>query len=267
MSDWELEKQARDAVAEAIGNHTVAIDVSRATEEKPSWGTGTFISIKGKFFIVTCRHVVKPQYKSEDLRFLYKLGKSFQWVDKKVITKSSLYEIERIMDKRFPEEIHISNRIYSDDTDDLALLEVDLLVEKMGSYRFFEIKNLDEKTPEVSTQVYLIGFSAELARPVTAKGDIGIFAFYGVTSIIDKEIDSYEYDPRRHFLIDFRTIDNSHSVDPSGLSGCGVWARIASGKDRLWTPNIYLVGVQQSYFKGSQVLKATRIERLIELAK
>ena len=125
MNDSDLEKQARNAVAEAIGYRTVAIDFSRAAKEKDKgWGTGSFVRIGERYCIVTCKHVVKPEYKSEDLRYLYKGGEGFRWVEKEVITKGSLPQIERTIDKRFPREIPILNRLYSDDSDDLVLLEI-----------------------------------------------------------------------------------------------------------------------------------------------
>jgi len=267
MNDSDLEQQARNAVAEAIGYHTVAIDFSRAAKEKDKgWGTGSFVRIGGKYFIVTCKHVVKPEYKSEDLRYLYKGGESFRWVDKEVITKGSLSQIERIIDKKFPSEIPILNRIYSDDLDDFVLLEIGPCAGEIGSNKFLEIKSNDVRGPEANTLVYFMGFSTELTRVVTKKGELGLFIFYGVSSIIDKEINASDFDPKRHFLIDFGPTETGDTIDPHGLSGCGVWARSPSGKDRLWTPNIYLIGIQHGYFRRSRVLKATNINQLIRLA-
>ena len=265
MNNSELEKQALIGVQEVIAWHTVAIDISLGSKNNPDWGTGSLVEIEGRSFIVTCKHVVKPGHRNEDLRFLYRSEKSFQWVDKEVIQNISIHKIYRNVYKTFPREIPITNRIYSNDEDDLVLLEVDSSSSEVGQYRFFNITKLDVLTPEADTPVYFMGFSKELARKATVYGDIGVFPFFGINPIINKTIDSDDFNPEKHFLIDFKTLDDEHNIDPHGLSGCGVWSRIPSGPDRLWTANIYLVGVLHGYFRKSEVLKATRIQRIVQL--
>jgi len=223
------------------------------------------VRIKRKSFIVTCKHVVKPEYRNEDLRFLYRSEKAFQWVDKEVIKKIRIHKIYEGVYKTFPQKIPIVNRVYSDDEDDLVLLEVDISSHEATQYNVFDM-NLDALTPEANTPVYFMGFSRELTRRASIYGDIGVFPFFGISPIIDKKVDSDDFSLERHFFIDFRTFDiDEYNIDPYGLSGCGVWSRTPSGPDKLWTPSIYLVGVQQGYFRRSEVLKATRIERLIQL--
>ena len=83
MDEYELENQASIAVQEAIAWHTLAIDVSLANKDnpdksKPDWGTGSLIRIQGRQFVVTCKHVVRPEYKNEDLRFLYRTKNQFK---------------------------------------------------------------------------------------------------------------------------------------------------------------------------------------------
>jgi hypothetical protein len=223
MNTSELEKQALIGVQEAIAWHTVAIDISLGSKDNPDWGTGSLVKIKGKSFVVTCKHVVKPVHRNEDLRFLYRSEKAFQWVDKEVIKETSIHKIYKSVYRTFPQEIPIINRIYSDDEDDLVLLEVDTSSCEVSQYKFFDI-SLNVLTPEANTPIYYMG------------------------------------------LIDFRTFDtDEYNIDPHGLSGCGVWTRTPSGPDKLWTTNIHLVGVQHGFFRRSEVLKATRIERLIQL--
>ena len=265
MNSSDLEKQAIIGVQEAIAWHTVAIDVSLGSKDNPDWGTGSLVKIKGKSFIVTCKHVLKPGHKNEDLRFLYRSEKAFRWVDKEVIREISIYKIYKHVYKTFPQNIPITNRIYSDDEDDLVLLEVDMSSHEVTQYNFFDM-NLDALTPEANTPVYFMGFSRELARRATMYGDIGVFPFFGISPIIDKKVNSDDFNPERHFLIDFRTFGiDEYNMNPHGLSGCGLWSRTPSGPDKLWTANIYLVGIQHGYFRRSEVLKATRIERLIQL--
>lgn len=266
MTIQDLDEQAFRGVCEAIASHTVVIDVSLVSKQKPDWGTGSLIKINDKFFILSCKHVVKPEYEIDNLRFLYRNIETFQFVEKEVIKKIHPYLIYPNLHKTFPQKLPIIDRIYSDNEDDLVLLEIDSSSEEIKEYNFFEITGRGVKTPEGKTEIYYMGFSRELTVKASMYGDIAVFGFFGWSFTIEKNINTEYFNPIKHFLIEFK-ITNDFNIDPYGLSGCGVWSRKPSGKDKLWTPNVYLIGVQQSYFKESQVLKATRIERLIELAK
>jgi hypothetical protein len=269
MDEYELERQAEIAVHEAIAWYTLAIDVSLANKDnpdktKPDWGTGSLLRIQERSFVATCKHVVRPEYKNEDLRFIYRTEQAFHRVDKDHIKKVSLYSIFSQTDKSYPRKIPIINKLYSDDKDDLVLLEVDPPYEEIESYNFFEIKNMEAKTPEANTPVYFTGYSRDLTRTVTKHGDISVFPYFEVAQIVEKKVESFDYDPKRHFLIEYENI--ADRVNPHGLSGCGVWSRKPSGPNKLWTPNVYLVGIQHGYFKNSQVLTATRVERMLKIA-
>jgi hypothetical protein len=265
MDDRDLEEYAAKGVQERVAWHTVAVDVSLASRDQPKWGTGSLVEIEGKLFLVSCKHLIRPEYRNEDLRVLYRSEVGFKWVDKEVIQKIDIPTVGGKVNKTFPREIPIKNRFYSDDKDDLVILEVDSGLKEEDNVQFFEFKHMDVKTPPVNTPVYLMGFSSELARTVTRYGNIGVFPFFGIHSIVDKQIESYEFDCERHFLIDFDA--TRYDINPFGLSGCGIWTRTPSGPNKLWTPNIYLVGIQHGVFPKSQVLVATRIERLTELVR
>jgi hypothetical protein len=268
MDEYESETQASIAVQEAIAWHTLAIDVSLANKDnpdknKPDWGTGSLIRIRGRQFVVTCKHVVRPEYKNEDLRFLYRTEKSFQHVDKNYIKKIGLRSLITKTHKSYPRYIPLINRLYSDDKDDLVLLEIDPSYEEIDSYIFSEIKNKKIITPAANTPVFFMGYSRDLKRTVTRHGDISVFPYFEINQIIKRNIQSSDYDSKRHFLIEFRSTDNR--VDPHGLSGCGVWTRKPSGPNKLWSSSVYLVGIQRGYFRSSQVLVATRVERMLKL--
>ena len=254
-----MEENMKQAIAEAVDWHSVVIDVSLASGEGPKWGTGALIKTAGKIFIVACRHVVKPQYKNEDLRFLYRPNSTLIFENKEEVRKVPFHKI----DKAYSRTIPVAKRFYSDETDDLALIELDPSTDGIKDLLFSQVTITNSKTPKVSTQVFLMGFSEELARKVTKHGDRAVFPYFEATKITDKKISSDDFDTKRHFLIDFAI--NEASVDPHGLSGCGVWSRLPPEKDRVWTANIYLIGIQTGYFKENQVLKATKIERLINL--
>jgi hypothetical protein len=107
MPSQDLEEQAAKAVQEAVAWHTVAVDVSLALKTQPEWGTGSLIKIKERFFIVSCKHVIRPEYKDEDLRFLYRGSVGFKWVDKQVIQKIDIPTVGGGINKTFPRKIPI----------------------------------------------------------------------------------------------------------------------------------------------------------------
>ena len=266
MDSSDLEEQALIAVQEAIGTHTVAIDISLSSKDKPDWCTGSLILAEGRPLIITCKHAVRPDIKKEDLRFLFRSEKSFQWVTKNQIKKIDIRMLNKNKYKTFPKTIPLTNIIYSNDEDDLALLEVDESWADENINWFLKMDISKAGTPEAGHLVYYMGFSRELSRKATAHGDIGVFPFFGTSTIVTKEMDSTAFNQDSHFLIDFRAFEtDEYNIDPHGLSRCGVWSRTPSGEGNLWTANIYLIGVQNGYFKKNEVLKATKIERVNRL--
>lgn len=259
MDSWTLREHARTAIEEAVAWYTVAIDVSLASENGPNWGTGSLIQLEKRLFILTCRHVVEPQYEEKGLRFLYRNDNSLRFVEKDDIKKWPIHKI----DKAYPQTVPIINRFYSDEIDDLVLLEIDSSSPEIKDWKFHQVAHPDLKTPMANTQVFLMGFSIELARTVTKHGDKGLFLYFDATKIIEKDVYSKQFDTQKHFLIDF-TI-NEDSVDPHGLSGCGVWSCVQLEKDKLWTANLYLCGVESAYFEKSRVLMVTKVERLLQM--
>lgn len=54
------------------------------------------------------------------------------------------------------------------------------------------------------------------------------------------------------------------SIEPNGLSGCGIWYYI-TGDESAGNPRYALLGLQTSYFRQSQVLIGTTLEPLINV--
>lgn len=261
MDKWALEEHARRAVEEAVSNHTVIVDVSLASTTPPDWGTGSLLKIKDRLFIGTCKHVVKPEYRNEDLRVLHRSAAAMKWTEKEKIKDSPLNKLLKGVSRTFSRKISVIERFYSDELDDLVLLELDPLSEgNTEGSQFLSVTDI--KMPKVDMTVYLMGFSAELIKKATKQGDYGAFPYFEATKIVDVSINSNDFDSHRHFLTDFEITKNS--VDPHGLSGCGVWTRLSSGEN-LWTPNLRLVGIQHGYYSKSEVLVATCAERLMKL--
>ena len=264
MINWPLEKHAQIGIKEGVASYTVAIDTSLAAKHS-AWGSGSLIKIGKRFFILTCKHVVKESYSNDKLSFFFKPDKEWQDASINEIKKSSLPELTRkTKGKSFPEEFTIINRFYSDDTDDLVLLELSQSSPQVKKYAFYDLSTRKIVNPEINMSVYLCGFSVELTK-LDKRHGFCLFPYFLGSHISDKKIDSSGFNPSRHFLIDFEKTEDS--VDPHGLSGCGVWTRLPSGEGNLWTPNLYLVGVETCVYEKSQLLGATKVDRISKLIK
>lgn len=257
-----IEEQTKKAIEETTSWYTVAIDVSLASSASPDWGTGSILKFQERLFILTCKHVVKEEYKSEQIKFLFRdeseqKGTYF----KEDIKNASLMELTNIPETSAV-TLDIVDRFYSNDTDDLVLLELDPALKLFREYNIYHMQLDTEILPEVDTVVCLMGFSRELFRKIS-EGHYGFFHCFIASRIVEKNVTDDKYDENRHFLIEYEHKENSVVIN--GLSGCGIWTHIFPEKQEIWTPNLRLVGVQTGIYQRSEVIKATRIERVIEL--
>ncbi|RJP29704.1 MAG: hypothetical protein C4533_01580 [Candidatus Omnitrophota bacterium] len=264
MKNLDLEKNAIKGIREAIAWHTIIVDVSLANTSL-GWGTGTLLEINSRKFILTCAHVVKKEYKNKDLRFIYRSGNSLRDADKDIIKEAPLNDLVEADDKAYSLEIPTINRFYSDFTDDLVMLELEPTAKTISNFVFFDASIGRIISPEIGMATYMLGFSVELTREINKYG-VGNFHYFLGSKIIDFAASDRSIDYNRQFFIDY-SIDD-HSVDLHGLSGCGVWTRKPSGKNNLWSPNLYLVGVQDAFItvtRKFQPIRATRGERITDL--
>jgi hypothetical protein len=265
MFKRDLEEQAINAIAEAISEFTVAIDVSLAVNE-PRYGSGTLLRIEDRLFILTCQHVVQENYENDDLRIFYKPEGSIKFLNKDLLKNTPLPILNKIMNKSFSKQIPIINRYYfKSNEDDLVLLELDPASKLIENFRFFGITKESVLSSNSDMPFYLLGFSSELMRFVN-KREFGIFPCFLGLRLYDKKVENTNYNPDKHFLLEFSLKEDS--INPKGFSGCGVWSRLPSGEKRIWTPNLRLVGIQTSFYPESkpiQPLKATKAERIFSL--
>ena len=257
MNERAKEEHARIGIMEAVAKHTVLLDAP--LPKHPNWGTGSLLKIKDRLFIATCRHVISPKYPDKNIRVLYKGTDPLKWMEKEKIKNYPLHKIHKEISRTYPFEIPVVDRFYSSESDDLLLIELAPSFETVNGSEFFELSEM--RNPEVDMSVYLMGFSQELTKEVM-KDRFGMFGYFEATNIVEKKISTRDFDPTKHFLTDFTFTEET--VDPRGLSGCGVWTRLPSGP-KVWTPNLRLIGIQHGFFKKSQVLVSTRVERLLEL--
>ena len=262
--DWDMEGAARSGVTDAVSWHTIAIDSTEASDIPLNTGTGSLIKVHDRLFILTCAHVVESGYELEKIKFLYRSEQELQTQSKEDILRIPINVLPKTFMSTSPMELPIINRFYASEDCDFVLLELDATNPLLKKYYFFNFNITIDLAPRKDCQIYLMGFSIELHREV--KGDaVVVFPYFTDSIIVDRNINIANYDPDKHFLIDYEVDDDR--VEPKGLSGCGVWSRLPSGNNRLWTSNLRLVGIQTGIYRKYNVLKATKVEKIIEVLK
>ncbi len=257
----ELEKQATHAIRERLSHFTVVVDVS--TKDVPDWGTGSLIKFHNRYFILTCAHVVTPDYPDSELGVLFYPGGTSKYSSKEKIKAMSLPELlQAIPNRSYRQRLDVVKRIYSEPKDDLVFLELNPESEQVSKNEFYDISERGIKVPDPGQGIYLTGFSQELARDL-GKKRMGALPYFELTVLTSRDIELADFDAQREFLVDYPKDESS--VEPKGLSGCGVWVRLPSGKDNVWTPNLYLVGVQKAVYRTNQVLSVTKAEQILKL--
>jgi len=253
------EENKRTAIMEAIDSYTVAI---AGVGEKTVWGTGTPIKFREKFYILTCLHVLEDEPINENLRFIPRTDAPLEMGSKNNIFK---YPVSSIS-KSYRISLPIIYRIVSDEIDHLAILNLDSSVSNVKNINFYELKE-NSKTPPVESHVGLLGFSIEIARKLGKLEPnvigIGVAPYFDWSKIVGSNDDDLEkFDKEKHFLIEFTKSETS--CDPRGLSGCGIWASYVN-PGKIWNPNLRLVGVETHSYPKPQILRATKVERVLEL--
>jgi hypothetical protein len=261
-----IEEQTRKAIHEATSWYTVAIDVSLASKGSLAWGTGSILKFQERLFILTCEHVVQREYKDEEIRYLFRDDnelKGHYCVDN--VKNASLRELTEN-----PETLAVMlplvHRFYSDEEDDdLVLLELDPRSELFRRNHFYPIELNIKILPKEDVKICLLGFPTDFMRDERGDGRFGCFPYFLASRVVDKELNRnvYDYNKEKHFLIEYEKfgdkIDNLR-----GISGCGIWTPSQLPQE-VWTANLRLLGVQTGFYEGDEVLKATRIEKVIEL--
>ena len=255
------DQYAMRAIEERVAWHTVVIDPSI---KEMKWGTGTLLVFQNKKYLLTCEHVI-GRFGGKYLHILYRHTKPLEYCENKEWTK---HIPGALISKTFPMSIPIENIYYGDEAEDLALIEIKNSSDITRDLEFYTLPDEQVAKANLRTKVFLTGFSQELSR-IQSKGKVafvGLFPYFYAGKIVRKvRPKKINYDAKRHFLVDYPL--DSEAADPVGFSGAGIWSRKPSGTGNLWHPNIFLLGVQQSVSRPSQVLKATKIDRVYGILK
>jgi hypothetical protein len=117
-----------------------------------------------------------------------------------------------------------------------------------------------------------MGFAGEIAKPFrdkrAHKAGYVLFLHTDETEVMEfsSNLDSLtNFYPEHHFLMKY--YDDSQSVNPEGMSGCGVWICDKEIPGSIWRVKLRLVGVQSALYPLAKLLKAERVESIFKLLK
>jgi hypothetical protein len=256
--DQETHERAADAIEEAIATHTVAIIGGIGAQALQKMGTGTAISYRGGHFILTARHVVEDT-PDEALRFFCRPEGSLRRAQRAELR--SFQQAMRVEDMYLIERIPILGRALCD-ADDLAVLSVTPDIKERHRVQFYDFDDT-QTAPEAGQVVIAMGYPSDIARQIESGNFVAFNSVEWTEVVRSSPLD--DFDPSRHFLAPYHTVEDEPGAHPRGFSGCGVWHRIGSTPPgKLWMPNPLLAGVFITYYSGSAMLKAVRIESVTE---
>jgi hypothetical protein len=256
----DLIDSAADAIEEAIAWHTVAIVGGTGQRELQEIGTGSAISFDSQHFVLTARHVIADT-PHEVLRFFCRPDGTFSRMPRNQHREQTAIDVDQL---HLLERLPVLGRVLSD-IDDLGVLVVDASLEQAHRVRFFDLDPAATMASE-GQLVVAMGYPSDIARRIEGGNFVAFHSVEWSHVIVNRNL--ADYDPDRHFLTQYHMIEEDPSAHPRGFSGSGVWYRMGPTPDgKLWVPNLHLAGVYVTYFSQSQLLKAVRIERVIEFLR
>lgn len=211
---------------------------------------------------MTARHVVKDRDPNEIL-FLRRPEVPLEFLDGIPPSLPPGQHLER--DFLLP----IDDVILSGPSDDLAALRLIGTPKQVEPMYFFDIEE-SANLPDEGQAVLVVGTLRTLVRLARLGDQRHVVSLFIEGARIQRlENPPHDFEPNRHFaMLRVATKEADPPVDPRGLSGAGVWVTPRAGDDTIWdSSQLRLVGVQTGWYEARNVLKATRIERLVELMK
>jgi len=259
-----VDSEAESALKERLAWYSIIVT---ATDKNFQHGTGIPIIYKGKYFIVTCLHIVKDT-SLDELRFTWRTE------DPLITTqKDKLLEGMKNKDAKYREMEQLPIKQIHKTTSgiiDLAAIELSGEI-KERDLDFFELNKSSVDAPQVGHELIMMGYPGEIAIFAKNKktGKLGNIGFLHtdwpvVTTQKSESSELPDFDDSVHFLAEIDRGDQSVGV--KGMSGCGIWSWEKEIKGKPWYPtNVKLVGIQCAQYEKSKLLLATRVASLFKL--
>jgi len=247
-----LDQRSADAIEETVFWHLIGILLG----PDQGIGSGSGIEWRGKKYVVSAKHNFvlpgRPDVSLQSVRFLRRKSPTIQ----RATVNEYLAGQPAV---QVPEDLRF-HRVLLWQKDDLSLIEPDMDDERWARVRFHRIRR-KARTPQRGAAC-ILGWP--FARTVTLSRQAKALLPQSVWALIECPTNPAlrDYDAARHFL--FPWDDKIVGVDPRGISGaCFWWKR--RGEGRVWSPtDAEPIGVCTHYFRERGLLKAVRIEGLIE---
>lgn len=266
-TDSVINAQQLRALVERIACYTVGI----ATNENTCVGTGTLVAIDGYHLVITAEHVIKDA-DVQKIRFWCRPPAP---IIEKAAKDLSPSQIGRLTEgRKFPIET-----IITDPDADLAAIKIPTdfqLPEPNEFYLLNKSRELAKWPQEQHDGLSLIyfGFPVANSLPLGTVGDKA-FHFLGCalgTCHYDNALNTQGWrnlqsslSPEKDFLLKYNL--SQENIAPFGFSGCGVWVGSENPKSLVWGSEPLLVGTIHRYLEKSSRLVATKIARILGIAK
>jgi hypothetical protein len=107
-----------------------------------------------------------------------------------------------------------------------------------------------------------VGYPSDIARQLHDNNWV-LFSAAEWTEILEPQTQPH-FDSQLHFLTTYYSAitDNMH---PKGFSGAGMWFHETGAP--VWHPNLRLAGIVTHFYPATNLLKQTRVERVIEFLR
>jgi hypothetical protein len=267
MTDAAINAQQRTALVERIACYTVGI----AGNENTCIGTGTLATIDQQHLVITAEHVLKG-VDVEGIRFWCRPSAP---IIEKAAKDLSRSEIGRLTaGQKLPIET-----IITDPVTDLAAIKLfsDFkLPEPCEFYSLDKSRQLARWPEDDLDGLSLIyfGFPAANSLPLWTVGD-NTYHYLGCAHGVchyDKALNTPPWNkfpvsisPDKDFLLKYSL--SPENIAPQGFSGCGVWVGSENPESLVWGSEPLMIGTIHSYLEKSSLLVATKIAKILEIAR
>ncbi len=240
-----------EAADEALGNAMYRFSfgiVGNGSTGAEGQGLATGIGIlwKDTYLILTAAHTMQTTA-YERLYFLLP-DESVQLQKSAIVAQPSPVKVRRRVALEHAQS-------FLDNDEDLAAFVLPDQAQDKGQKHFYPL-DPSTRTPSDSTQFGFLGFPGVTSVPVGPNFMATPYFSFGREAALP-----VTYDQITRIALSYPA---SHSVDPHGLSGCGVWSSTSNPAGGLWAPDLSLSGLVTNWDPISEVLIAYRVETLIK---
>ena len=259
MSD--INEAATVAFSEYITSCTVIVT---SDDDGFDHGSGVAVRYKGKEYILTAAHVLKPLQDHRKLKFLGRPSVPF-----KNVTFNQLPSLpEKGVGFSEAASVHVSKCIYGAADEDVVAIQVKNVHDSLPQTIFHNLSEHESIQPLAGTLASAFGFPGEIATPVTHEitGHRSMMArsLHIDVKVQDISVAPDGLNPAVNFITDYTFKESG--CNPKGMSGCGIWSRPKHSIGLVWSPyTTRLLGIQSSFYPKSKLLVAVKIERVMSI--